>query len=181
MSREDDPVDLVDSAGRSIGTATVGVAHRPPGQPHRAISVMVIGPDGRMLLQQRAAGKTRFAGRWANTCCGHPPPGADTEEFARRRLAEEIGLRLGRLEPAGTFTYRANDEESGYVENEYDHVYLGRVRQPAPPLRPEPTEVAAWAWVAPEPLRAALAGETRADAGRYVPWLHQLLLAVSSS
>ena len=42
--------------------------------------------DGRVLLQQRAAVKTRFPLRWANTCCGHPAPGdtALTRAFTGR-------------------------------------------------------------------------------------------------
>nr|WP_249412386.1 hypothetical protein [Micromonospora endophytica] len=71
-SREAHLVELVDDAGHAVGETTVAAAHRPPGQLHRAFSVLLVAPDGRMLLQRRAAAKTRFPLRWANSCCGHP-------------------------------------------------------------------------------------------------------------
>lgn len=62
-------VELVDPAGRPVGSATVTRAHAPPGRLHRAFSVLLLAPDRhRLLLQQRAAGKTRFPLRWANAC-----------------------------------------------------------------------------------------------------------------
>ena len=64
--------------GRPIGSATVDEAHQAPGQLHRAFSVFLRDADGRVLLQQRAAAKTRFPLRWANTCCGHPAPGEES-------------------------------------------------------------------------------------------------------
>ncbi len=47
---------------------------------------------GRVLLQQRAAVKTRFPLRWANSCCGHPAPGEALAVAANRRLREELGI-----------------------------------------------------------------------------------------
>ena len=49
---------------------------------HRAFSVLLFDDDGRTLLQQRAAVKSRFPSRWANTCCGHPGPGEPVVEAA---------------------------------------------------------------------------------------------------
>jgi isopentenyl-diphosphate delta-isomerase len=90
--REAELVELVDDRGDYIGTATVLDAHEAPGMQHRAFSVFLRDPAGRVLIQQRAAVKTRFPLRWGNTCCGHPTPGEAVTVSAGRRLAEELGI-----------------------------------------------------------------------------------------
>jgi isopentenyl-diphosphate Delta-isomerase len=165
-SREEDLVELVTDRGEAAGSATVAAAHTPPGQLHRAFSVLLMDPDGRLLLQQRAAAKTRFPLRWANACCGHPAPGAAVADEAARRLAEEVGVRGVALTEMGVYVYRAADPATGRVEHEYDHVLLGRVGT-GPALDPDPSEVAALRWVPLPELRASLATE----ADRYAPWL----------
>lgn len=143
---ENDPVELVDDDGRGIGVSTVAEAHRAPGLRHRAFSVILHDGAGRVLLQQRAAAKTRFGGAWANTCCGHPAQGVDPADAAVRRTVEELGAQLTGLVPAGIYVYDAPDEGSGMVECEYDHVLLAE-SAPDLPLDLDPAEVAQVAWV----------------------------------
>src|SRR5690606_5371456 len=100
--RERDLVELVTDTGRAAGADTVAAAHRPPGRMHRAFSVLLLDPAGRLLLQQRSAAKTRFPLRWANACCGHPAPGAPVAAEASRRVVEELGVRGVELTELGT-------------------------------------------------------------------------------
>jgi isopentenyl-diphosphate delta-isomerase len=164
--REAHLVELVDADGVPVGSATVDDAHRAPGRLHRAFSVFLRDADGRVLLQQRAATKTRFPLRWGNTCCGHPRPGEDVAVGAARRLVEEIGIGGVQLTEVGVYSYYAEDPESGRVEYEYDHVLLGDLPAGRSVL-PDPAEVADLRWVAVADLRAALA----VDARPYAPWL----------
>ena len=176
IAREAHIVDLVDQSGASVGEATVGAAHTAPGRLHRAFSVFLRDPaNGRVLLQQRAAVKTRFPLRWANTCCGHPLPGEDVEVAARRRLAEELGVVGVALTPAGVYTYRAEDPATGRVEHEYDHVLLGDLPAGVVPL-PDPDEVADLRWVSLPELLAGLS----ADPGDYAPWLFGVTARLTS-
>jgi isopentenyl-diphosphate delta-isomerase len=39
---------------------------------HRAFSVFLFNPEGKLLLQQRADAKITFPAYWTNTCCSHP-------------------------------------------------------------------------------------------------------------
>jgi isopentenyl-diphosphate delta-isomerase len=165
-SRETHLVELVDDAGHATGSATVDEAHRAPGRLHRAFSVLLIDPDGRLLLQRRSAAKTRFPLRWANACCGHPPPGRAVTDAARDRLAEEIGVRGVELTEIGVHLYRADDPATGRVEHEYDHVLLGRV-DPGTPLTPDPAEVADLRWTPARDVPHAMT----ADPAAYAPWL----------
>jgi isopentenyl-diphosphate Delta-isomerase len=165
-SREDHLVELVDDAGRANGDTTVAAAHQPPGQLHRAFSVMLVDPDGQVLLQRRAAVKTRFPLRWANSCCGHPQPGESLTEAANRRLREELGTGPVELTEVGVYVYYAEDPSTGRVEFEYDHVLRGEFR-PVAPLSPDPDEVAELRWADPAALEADLDRDPRS----YAPWL----------
>ncbi|WNM41729.1 isopentenyl-diphosphate Delta-isomerase [Micromonospora halotolerans] len=165
-AREKHLVELVDDGGRVLGETTVAAAHQPPGRLHRAFSVLLVDPRGRILLQQRAAVKTRFPLRWANACCGHPLPGESLVEAANRRLAEELGVDPVDLTEVGVYVYYAEDPATGRVEFEYDHVLRADV--PADlPIRPDPDEVATLRWVDPHELEAELDVDPRA----YAPWL----------
>ncbi|MFF3224154.1 isopentenyl-diphosphate Delta-isomerase [Nocardia suismassiliense] len=166
--REALPVELVDDAGHAIGTCPVSQAHQAPGQLHRAFSVLLFDDTGRVLLQQRAAVKTRFPSQWANTCCGHPAPGEPVAAAAAVRLAEEMGLATT-LAEVGVYRYHAEDATTGRVEFEWDHVLVGLLTAGSP--HPNPDEVADYAWIQPEALRHAMAD----DPDAYTPWLAGVL------
>ena len=84
-------VVLVDEADGEIGTAPKLDAHRQ-GRLHRALSVIVRDPQGRILLQKRHAAKYHSGGLWTNTCCSHPRPDEPVAAAATRRLREEMGF-----------------------------------------------------------------------------------------
>ena len=167
-TRELTLVELVAPDGSPIGSATVREAHTAPGLLHRAFSVLLFDDEGRVLLQQRAAVKTRFPLRWGNTCCGHPEPGMTTAEAAGIRVAEELGVTGITLSEVGVYTYLASDPSTGLVEREYDHVLVGRA--PAGlSLEPDPQEVSATRWVHADLLAAEI------DSPMYAPWLPGVL------
>jgi len=165
-TRESELVELVDEDGLACGEATVADAHSAPGLRHRAFSVHLFDARGRLLLQQRAAAKTRFALRWANATCGHPAPGEKVQAAASRRLREELGLRNIELTEIGVYAYRATDPATGRVEDEHDHVLLGIVDDGSV-AGPDPGEVAALRWIPPADLLA----ELRSRPTDFAPWL----------
>ncbi|GAB3547676.1 isopentenyl-diphosphate delta-isomerase [Actinopolyspora lacussalsi] len=170
VTRESQLVELVDEEGTATGSCTVAEAHTAPGRLHRAFSVMLLDDLDRIMLQQRAAVKSRFALRWANACCSHPAPGQSVFDAADQRMREEIGIGEVTLYQAGVHLYRAADPRTERIEHEYDHVLVGRV--PVDPhLRPDSTEVADVRWVRPDRLRADLAD----NPDHYAPWLDGVL------
>jgi isopentenyl-diphosphate Delta-isomerase len=132
-------VELVDAAGRPTGTMGRLAAHRAPGKRHRAFSAFLFDPDGRLLLQRRAAGAFHSPGMWSNSCCGHPRPGETPEAAVRRRVGVELSAKPDDLTQAGTINYQLRDPMSGLVEHEYSHIFVGYVLDL--PL-PDPAEVA---------------------------------------
>jgi isopentenyl-diphosphate delta-isomerase len=175
-AREQHLVELVDDGGNPLGEATVEDAHLPPGRLHRAFSVLLIDPDGRILLQRRASAKTRFPMRWANACCGHPAPGDSLTRAANRRLREEIGLGPVALTEVGVYLYYAEDKTTNRVEFEYDHVLVGEI-DPDEPLLPDPDEVADLRWL----THAELSERLRTTPRSYAPWLTGVLARLSAA
>jgi isopentenyl-diphosphate Delta-isomerase len=172
VDREQQLVELVDRAGRPLGTCQVREAHTAPGRLHRAFSVLLYDPAGRVLLQQRAAAKTRFALRWSNTCCGHPAPGQDVAAAATTRLAEELGITAAQITPlteAGVLRYRADDAATRRVEYEWDHVFVATLTAGVPAA--DQSEVREVRWASPGPLAAEIAARP-AD---FTPWLAGVL------
>lgn len=168
--REQHVVELVGDDGHACGSTTVERAHRTPGLAHRAFSVMLTDLNGRLLLQQRAATKTRFALRWANACCGHPGPGQDILVAGAERVTAELGLPAPALVEVGVHRYHAHDPATDRVEREYDHILTGRTHADQS-AEPDPAEVADLRWLHPYDLAAELAHQP----DHYAPWLPGVL------
>ncbi len=162
-------VIVVDESDRALGDAGKLDVHRV-GQLHRAFSILVFNADDQLLLQRRADGKYHFAGRWSNSCCGHPRPGERTQRAAMRRLGEELGVQA-HLSERMQLIYRAQDPVSGLIEHEYLHVYWGRLVEDP---RPNPDEVGAWRWMDIAAIRRAL--ERRPQA--FTPWFGLLIARI---
>ena len=114
-------VILVDKNDLEIGTMGKQEAH-VTGNLHRAISVFIFNSKGEILLQQRAIAKYHSGGLWSNACCTHPRQGEGTEETAKRRLDEEMGMKCD-LEFRFSFIYKAK-LINGLFEHEFDHVFF---------------------------------------------------------
>ena len=158
----EEQVILVDADDREIGTLGKLAAHENGGVRHRAFSVFIVDPQGRWLLQRRAADKYHFPGLWTNACCSHPRPGEATADAAHRRLREELGFDCP-LTERFQFEYRATSAAEGLTEHELDHVFTGTW---AGPVAPDPEEVETTRWVEPKALDA----EVRARPETFTPW-----------
>jgi isopentenyl-diphosphate delta-isomerase len=144
---------LVNRHDVPIGVEEKMAVHQK-GLLHRAFSVFLFNERDELLLQRRAEQKYHSGGLWSNTCCGHPRPGEDIVNSARRRLGEELGISCD-LTPIGRFAYRVAFR-NGLIENEIDHVIVGRYRGA---VRPNPNEVSDWRWEAPLTLAGWLVAE----------------------
>jgi isopentenyl-diphosphate Delta-isomerase len=159
-------VILVDSDDRPRGEGDKLDVHHT-GELHRAFSILIFNAANQLLLQRRAEGKYHFAGRWSNSCCGHPRPGEVTHLAARRRLGEELGFHAPLVERT-QLVYRAEDPATGLVEHEYLHVYWGRfVGDP----RASAEEVGAWRWMSIPAIHRAMEGRPIL----FTPWFRLLV------
>ncbi len=156
---------LVNEQNRAIGRGEKLAVHEA-GLLHRAFSIFLVAPDGRVLLQQRARTKYHSGGLWANSCCGHPRPGETTRQAAERRLGEELGattkLRFGFR------THYHAEFGNGLTENEIVYVYFGALPEG---LKLNPDEVAAVSLESFDALKQDAARKPKA----YVFWLNHYL------
>jgi isopentenyl-diphosphate Delta-isomerase len=160
QSTDEEPLVLVDSHDVPQGVAPKAEVHRR-GLKHRAISVLVRNHGGDMLLHRRNAEKYHSGGLWTNACCSHPRPGEAAEDAARRRLAEEMGIRCA-VTPLFTAPYRAA-VSNGYIEDEVVRVFGSTYEGP---ISPDPAEVSEWKWL---PL-AELVNDLVRRPDRYTVW-----------
>lgn len=170
-ARPDEQVVLLGEDGYAIGAADKAAVHHRETPLHLAFSCYVFDDRGRFLLTQRAASKRTWPAVWTNSACGHPAPGEPFLQGVRRRVGQELGLRLDDLRlvlPA--FRYRAVMAD-GTVENEMCPVTVAvTTDQP----EPDPSEVDAAVWVDWAELRAdVLAGRREVS-----PWCVEQVAAL---
>ena len=143
-------VILVDKDDCEIGLMEKMEAHKQS-VLHRAFSVFLFNPQGKMLLQQRALTKYHSAGLWTNTCCSHPRPGETLENAVSRRLIEEMGITT-KVFKAFDFIYQAELPDN-LNEYEFDHVFIGNYDAD---VRPNHLEVANFVYQSIEEVAANL-------------------------
>ena len=158
-------VILVNSANRAVGRTEKIAAHRA-GLRHRAFSIFLVDPRGRVLLQRRHGRKYHSGGLWANACCGHPRPGETTLGAARRRMSEELGVQVKLT--CGFRTQYAAEVPGGLKENEIVYVYFGAA---GGRIRPNAQEISATQWVTLAELRS----DCGRAPGKYAFWLKHYL------
>lgn len=112
-----------------------------PGALHETFSIFIVNSQGEMMLQKRSRRKCHSGGLWSNACSGHSREGERLVATAHRRLREEMGFDCGLVE---AFAYRTTFS-NGCIENEINHVFIGRhERDPKPSKR----EADDWKWSA---------------------------------
>jgi isopentenyl-diphosphate delta-isomerase len=158
-----DDLILVDASDRIVGYLDKERCHDGSGRLHRAFSIFLRDGGGRVVLQQRSAGKRLWAGRWSNSVCSHPRRGETLEAAAQRRLLEELGVAVP-LRFLFRFRYQASC--AGGSEHELCSVFWGTLADET--LRPDPNEIAGIRRIEPAALTRAL----RDDPDAFTPWLH---------
>ncbi len=154
-------VILVDENDRQIGVEDKINAHQGEGKLHRALSIFIFNPKGKLLIQRRAKTKYHCGGLWTNTCCSHPRPEESLEQAAHRRLKEEMGFDCD-FKEVFSFIYKANFD-NGLTEWEFDHVLIGEFDGE---IKANPKEVADWKWVGLNELKE----DIKENPNEYTQW-----------
>lgn len=135
-------ITLVDANDQVLGKEEKLTAHKE-GKQHRAFSILIINDKKQILIHKRESNKYHSGGLWTNACCSHPRYNEDLLEAAHRRLKEEMGFDCPLKELFSFKYYHAF--ESGLIENEYDHVFIGLYNVEV--IQPNPIEVEDYQWV----------------------------------
>lgn len=163
VSFDSERLVLVAADDSVTGHASKRTAHLGSGLLHRAFSIFLFSPAGKVLLHRRSDSKPLWPGYWTNSCCSHPREGESYEQATRRRLQEELGLEAA-LQRLYRFEYQAWYGDVG-AEHELCTVYIGCVAGSAT-VSCNPQEIAAWGWFGMEEVDELIA----ADSSRFTPW-----------
>jgi isopentenyl-diphosphate Delta-isomerase len=159
-------VVLLDEEGRAIGTADKRTVHHADTPLHLAFSCYLFDADGSILITRRALHKATWPGVWTNSCCGHPAPGEQLEDAVRRRVEQELGVRVEGLRLLlPRFRYRAVMDD-GVVEHEMCPVFVATTGDE---VRPDPAEVEQVRWEPWDAFRTAVLDGSR----EISPWCRE--------
>ncbi len=143
---DEELLDVCDDEDRVVGTMTRAEIHRRQLR-HRAVHIWVFRPDGRILVQLRAATKDEFPLAYTSSASGHVDAGESYDEAATRELQEELGL----CEPLVTLvTLPAG------LQTAWEHTRLYRCTTDSPP-HPAADEIADIEWLGLDELRSRMA------------------------
>lgn len=130
---------------------------------HRAVHVLLVDGEGRVLLQRRSMDKRTYPGLLTSSASGHVPAGEEPRQTARREVEEELGLTPPELEPIG----RLQVEDLDLGEREIVHVFAGR-SPPDAKVEPDPDEVASVRWARPSTIRGWIEEDPGRLAGSFI-------------
>jgi isopentenyldiphosphate isomerase len=88
----DEVLDLVDEEDAVVGVATLCDCLEK-GLLHRAVAVLVLRTNGKILLQKRSMRDLWHPAQWTLSCTGHVKSGEGYRDAAMRELGEELGIR----------------------------------------------------------------------------------------
>lgn len=145
-------VDVVDEAGRTIGTVTRREM-RARRLPHRSAYVLVLNARGDLFLHLRTPTKDVYPDHWDVAIGGVLAAGESFAAGAVRELREELGVAAN---PEALFPFRYADAAAVVHGMVYRAVHEG-------PFRLQPEEIVRGEWAAP----ASVAG--RAAHARFCP------------
>jgi isopentenyldiphosphate isomerase len=103
-------VEVVDERGTVLRVVT-RAEMRAGRLRHRAVFIVVLSYDGRILVHLRSGGKDLWPSRWDLAAGGVVGAGEAWEQAARRELAEELGVEEPALEHLGGGAYGDDDVE----------------------------------------------------------------------
>ena len=166
MSEIKEYITLVNENDQVLGKEEKLTVHKE-GKQHRAFSILIINDNKQMLIHKRESNKYHSGGLWTNACCSHPAFNEDLLEAAQRRLKEEMGFDCPLTELFSFKYYHAFD--SGLIENEYDHVFLGVYNERD--IQPNPVEVEDYKWVDYELLLKDIVN----DKDAYTVWFQKIV------
>jgi len=177
---------VVPGAGVSKRRGHAFSAKTPRGTLHRAFSLFLFRPDGRMLLTRRASSKITFPNVWTNTCCSHPLHNMEPDEVdavpdaypsfpgiksaAVRKVRHELGIdpsyvRQSEIQFLTRFHYWAADtvtygrDATPWGEHEIDYILFYRTSEDDGdvPVDPNPEEVSEYKFVTSDELKSMMA------------------------
>lgn len=149
MTGRTELVDVVNDDDRAIATVT-RAEMRANNLQHRAVSIAVLGTDGRLLVHRRALNKDVWPGMWDLAAGGVVGAGESYEAAAARELEEELGIVVDVWQPLG---------EGRFADDSVKLIGRGFIAVHDGPFRFIDGEIEEVRWVDRDQLNVLLASE----------------------
>lgn len=153
MNAESELIDILDPVtGEPTGRKGLKDEIKAGGWWHRVVNLWIVRPDGQIFLHRRPDHLRYFAGLWA-TIGGHVRAGEDAWAGLLRETEEELGWRPPQTGLRHLATDRSIVPWKGIDLKVFRELFLyqGPVDEAA--WRPDPREVAGYAWFEASDLR----------------------------
>lgn len=117
--------DVLDEFGNKTGKIKERTLVHRDGDWHRSVHIWIVNDRQEVLLQRRSIDKDSDPGMLDISCAGHLTSGDDSIKGALRELKEELNLAVEDDELRYITTLkRSPKHDNGFVDNEFDDVYL---------------------------------------------------------
>jgi isopentenyl-diphosphate Delta-isomerase len=137
-------IDILDHNGDPTGEIKTRKEVHSKGLWHKAVHVWILNDKNELLIQKRSAQKQSHSNMWDISIAGHIEAGDDSIVTAKREAKEELGLELDKTDLKYLFTIRQQSVQNDgtYFNNEFDDVFLVKVKMDIGELNLQDDEVA---------------------------------------
>lgn len=124
-------LDVLDENGIFTGEIVTREEAHKTGKWHRAIIVILVNGENKVLIQKRSMKKKKRPGMWDVSVAGHVSSGQDSLSASMREVSEEVKVDF-RWDIAAKdfrymFSYRCQETfEDGIIENQFYDVFIMR-------------------------------------------------------
>ena len=140
----DELIDILDEDGILTGRTALKSEAHSNGFFHPTVHIWCYTVNGKVLIQQRAAGKTTHPLLWDVSVAGHVGAGEDMKIAAVREIKEEIGLEIKVQELKEIGIFRSVHRHSAeLIDCEFHHTFLCELKVPFSTLQIQEEEVRA--------------------------------------
>lgn len=122
--------DILNEDGSNKGIIKTRSEVHKKGFWHKAVHIWIVNENGDILLQRRSPDKDSDPNMLDISCAGHLTSGDDSITGALRELKEELNLDVKPRELKYITTLKRSPKHSdGFVDNEFDDLYILRTKK----------------------------------------------------
>lgn len=134
--------DILNEEGKPTGIKKERTKVHRDGDWHKAVHIWIINENGDILLQRRCASKDSDPNMLDISCAGHLTSGDDSIHGALRELKEELNLDVNESDLKYITTLkRSPKHDDGFIDNEYDDLYVLRTKKKIEELKYQEEEI----------------------------------------
>lgn len=140
-------LDIYDASGKLTGEQKTRQEVHAQGLWHYATDLWFLNSKGELLIQLRSALKDNNPNKWDISSGGHVRAGENDVVGVLREIKEEFGLDIKPEELHYLGTVKIETERRGYINKEFNPIFLVRLDFDVNNIKKQDGEVAAVKWI----------------------------------